>query len=386
MTAKEIQQLDPKLDRFLDQFLFCCAFTQTFRLFVVYCRALLTDLPRKTCEPIALFAGVAVRTLQQFLKDHKWSYKTARRTLAEHVLQKLPHCPDPEELGTIGLVDETATLKKGKMTPGVQRQYCGELGKKENCIVTVHLGVCKGQYKTLIDADLFLPQSWSEDRSRCEKAGIDKDIVYRPKWQIALEQIDRGIEAGIDFDSMTFDEGYGSKPKFLAGLDERNLTFVGEVPKSFRCRTAETSRQDRYSRADHLVRHSRVFHQSEWQSFELCHQTLGPSVWHYKAQRVYLPIHQSRTYWLIWAKNPKTAEQKYFLSNACENESTQKVLKVAFVRWNIEHCFRVSKSELGFRHFEGRNYTALMRHLMLSQMMLTFVADQTLEGKKKPQV
>ena len=82
-----------------------------------------------------------------------------------------------DDLGMIGLIDETSVAKKGDETPGVQRQYCGTLGKQENGIVTVHLGVCRGGFKTLLDSDLFLPESWSHDRERCRAADIPDSVV-----------------------------------------------------------------------------------------------------------------------------------------------------------------------------------------------------------------
>src|SRR2546421_5462962 len=234
MTTEQIEALGPAFADYLDQFLFCCGYTQTFDLLGVSCRGLLADLDRKTCEPIALAAGVAVRTLQEFLKDHAWSFPRARTLLQEHVARTLAALP-ADDLGTVGLHDETGTKKSGRCTPGVQRQHCGEVGKLENCIVTVHTGVARGRYKTLFDADLFLPESWDADRARCQKAGIPDDVVYRPKWQIALAQLDRALANGIRFDWFTFDEGYGDKPGYLQGLDGRKLRYVGEVPKSFRC-------------------------------------------------------------------------------------------------------------------------------------------------------
>src|SRR5438105_5164253 len=93
-----------------------------------------------------------------------------------------------DELGTVGVIDETSVVKKGTETPGVHRQYCGARGKIDNCIVTVHLGIVRGLFKTLIDAALFLPKVWSEDRTRCRKAKIPDDVVYRPKCRIALGQ------------------------------------------------------------------------------------------------------------------------------------------------------------------------------------------------------
>src|SRR5262249_4343130 len=177
MTPEEIEDLGPAFADYLQQFLFCCAYTQTFDLLGVYCRGLLSDLGRKTCEPIALAAGVAVRTLQEFLREHQWSFADARAQLQQYVAATLPGLPD-DDLGIVGLHDETGTVKDGRHTPGVQRQYCGEVGKLENCIVTVHTGVAKGRYKTLLDADLFLPESWDRDRDRCRQAHIPDGVRY----------------------------------------------------------------------------------------------------------------------------------------------------------------------------------------------------------------
>src|SRR5262245_49019565 len=130
MTPEQIQQLGPAFAAYLRQFLFYCDYTQTFDLLNVYCRGLLSDLPRKSAEPIALASGTAVRTLQEFLKDHAWSFRQARTTSQEYIAATLPAVP-AADLGTVGVVDETGTVKKGTKTPGVQRQWCGEAGKTD---------------------------------------------------------------------------------------------------------------------------------------------------------------------------------------------------------------------------------------------------------------
>jgi len=378
MTPEQIEQLGPAFADYLDQFLFCCDYTQTFHLLGIYCRGLLSDLDRKTCEPIALAAGVAVRTVQEFLRDHQWSFGEVRTQLQQQVAALLPGLPR-DDLGTVGLHDETGTVKDGRQTPGVQRQYCGEVGKLENCIVTVHTGVAQGSYKTLIDADLFLPESWDQDRDRCRQARIPEDVRYRPKWQIALTQLDRALAHGLTFDWFTFDEGYGDKPGYLQGLADRHVRFIGEVPKSFRCYGHRPRPGQRASRADALVRHSPRFYQQPWQVVRLARQTLGAQEWEVKAARVWLNWGGEQTYWLLWARNVRTGEEKYFVSNAGAGEPVERLLRAGFCRWNVEHGLRLSKSEIGFRHFEGRSYVALMRHLLLCCVTLTFAAGQAAE-------
>jgi SRSO17 transposase len=167
--------------------------------------------------------------------------------LRNHVQQRLAQRSPPEsadDLGCVGVIDETGQVKKGPKTPGVQRQYGGAVGKIENGIVTVHLGITWGRFKTLVDADLVLPKAWSADRGRRRAAGIPDTVVYRPKWRIALEQLDRAQANGLHWEWLTFDEYYGSKPLFLADLDGRpGLSYVGEVPRSFRCLTAPPRRR-----------------------------------------------------------------------------------------------------------------------------------------------
>jgi hypothetical protein len=154
---------------------------------------LLSNLPRKSVEPVALAAGGTVRALQMFITDRVWDRARLRDRLQQRVATQ--HVPAPgtpwaaDALGAIGLIDETSAAKKGDKTPGVQRQYCGAGGKIDNCIVTVHLGYHQGDFKTLLDSDLYLPRNWAEDRQRCRAADIPADLAYRPKTAIALEQV-----------------------------------------------------------------------------------------------------------------------------------------------------------------------------------------------------
>jgi SRSO17 transposase len=384
MTEQQLRTLSSRLTDFLNPYLFCCAYTQTFAHLRTYVTGLLSDLPRKSVEPIALRAGTPVRTLQEFLRDHGWDFERLRQQQQQHTAALLPSLPS-DELGVVGLIDETSACKQGTKTPGVQRQYLGCVGKVENGIVTVHLGLSVGRFKTLIDAELFLSQSWSDDRPRCREAGIPDTLVHRPKWQIALEEIDRATSNGIQLDWLTFDEGYGQSPAFLRGLDDRNLSFVGEVPRNFSClaarrdgRRPEESCKGRH--AEDVVRVSSAFRSQEWCVLRLARQTLQDQVWRVKAAQVLVSSAtgwSARTYWLIWASNDETGEEKFFLSNAPPQTQVPVLVQVAFRRANVEHGFRICKTELGFTHFEGRNYRALMRHMTLCLTALNFVAEHT---------
>ena len=374
MTDQDIAQVGPASSSFLRRFRPCFLQDRTAAHFDGYCRGLLSDLPRKTVEPIALVSGTAVRTLQEFLVTASWDHDLARDTLQQHlaeVIQTLPTDP----LGTVGVIDETSCVKKGEKTPGVQRQYLGCVGKVDNGIVTVHVGVAHGHFQTLLDADLYLPKSWDQDRPRCEAAGIPDDVHYLPKWQIALDQYLRLHKNGMRFDWLTFDEGYGSKTPFLGVLSLVRQKFVAEVPVNFAVRTSEEGPS---RRADEVLTAGDA---KEGQRFRFRRETQSDQWWRAKSVTVWA---DGRAYRLVVAINQATAEVKYFVTNAV-GEKLRRVLAVAFRRATVEHSFRLGKQEAGLMHYEGRQYTGLMRHLILSLIVMGFVSihSDPLRGKTR---
>ncbi len=227
MDAGQIRSLKPQLLSYVSRFDDCFRRRDTREHLAVYVQGQLSDLPQKSVEPIALKAGMPPRTLQEFLASYRWDEDSLRRRL--HTILASEHA-SPR---SIGIIDETSDSKKGVKTPGVQRQHCGAVGKHDNCIVTVHLGYAADDFHCLVDGELFLPESWSNDRERCREAGIPDTMVYRPKTEIALELYDRTVTHGIHFEWLTFDEWYGLKPQFLRAFDERGQKFVGEVHKDY---------------------------------------------------------------------------------------------------------------------------------------------------------
>ena len=206
MDADQIRRLKPRLSQYLRRFDGCFARRDTRAHLPVYVQGQLSDLPRKSVEPMALQAGAAPRTLQEFLSLLTWDERRMRDRLEEIVAAE--HA-DPH---AVGVIDETSFAKKGDKTPGVQRQWCGALGKTDNCVVTVHLSFAGDGFHCLLDGELYLPESWAEDEERRREAGIPEALRYRPKWQIALELYDRACRNGLRFAWLTFDEQYGSKP------------------------------------------------------------------------------------------------------------------------------------------------------------------------------
>ncbi len=403
MDAKQIRGMKPMLTRYLQGFDDCFFRDETRAYFTTYVEGQLSDLGEKSCEPIAVAAGVPPRNLQGFLAAYKWDEDRARDRLQQLVVR--------EDSGpnAVGIIDETSDVKQGDKTPGVQRQWCGTVGKKENCIVTVHLAYATGDFHCLLDGDLFLPESWSLDRDRCRAAGIPDDVVYRPKWKIALELLDRARGNGVAFDWLTFDEGYGGKPEFLRELAGREQVFVAEVPKTFTGWTGEprvTRRPFRRGRGrgrktprlrsdsrpaisvENMLKYSPELRDQPWVRYRVKDGEKGPMVWEVKHTMITMKDENGlpgMRLHLIAARNPlKPEEVKYFLSNAPEETSVQTLLLVAFSRWRVERCFEDGKQEVGLDQWEGRRWLGLKRHLIVTSVSYLFLARvrKGLRGEK----
>ena len=404
MDARQIRQLKPRLQEYLRQFDDCFPRCDTRAHLPVYVEGQLSDLAQKSVEPIALNGNVPPRTLQQFLASFTWDEDRMRQRLHEIVIRA--HA-SPR---AIGIIDETSDPKKGVKTPGVQRQHCGAVGKHDNCIVSVHLGYAADDFHCLLDGELFLPESWSQDRERCREAGIPDAMTYRPKTEIALELYDRARAHGVQFAWLTFDEWYGGKPPFLRAFDERGQKFVAEVPSNYtawtepprvtrrpfqqrgggprrrRRRVVAGSRKAMTVAA--MGQRHRPLRQQPWQCYRVKDGAKGPQVWEAKHQLIYpkdadgLP---DRCYHLVVARDVlDRGVTKYFVSNAPPETPVATLLLVALSRWCVERCFEDEKGEIGLDHYEGRKYLGLKRHLILSAVSHLFLAQvrQDLRGEK----
>ena len=394
MTADQIRSLQPALAALLESFRGCFGRESTFRHWERYLLGLLADLKRKSIEPIALAAGVGVRTLQEFLATFEWDHRRVNRLLQQRVMDR--HGREQ----AIGVIDASGHVKQGKKTPGVQRQWCGEVGKKENCVVGQHLLYTNNDpqnpFTGVLASDLYLPQSWAEDRDRCRAAGIPDDVGYRPKWRIAIDQVEEAVGHGVRFSWLTFDEEYGSVPQFWFELDRLGQRGIGEVRANFPCwptwpHYCSSQKAHASKRVDNVCRHSPVFRNQGWHRLVVKDTTRGPAVWELKAGRVHLvdasaePSRPTdRQYWLIVVRNPATGEHKYFISNAAGGANWKQMMKAAFARWQVELWFERAKQEAGFGAFEVRTYPGLIRHWLCSRMAMLFLAEQTerLRGEK----
>ena len=403
MTVDQIEALGPALDAYLAEFDDCFGRADTRGHLGTYVRGQLSDLPRKSVEPIAVAAGVPPRTLQQFLSAAQWQHGMVRDRVQQVVAR------DHADPMAVGQIDETACPKKGDRTPGVKRQWCGATGKTDNCAVTVHLAYATpGGFHAMLDGELFLPADWSDDRDRCRAAGIPDDVVHRTKWAIALELLDRARANGVVLPWLTFDEGYGRATEFLHALDDRGQPYVAEVPTTFTgwcvrppVLHREHHPQDRLGRprsfprlaasarpasaVRDLLRCSSALTGQPWERFHVKDGDKGPAVWEARLAPLYLKrgeLPTTRPHWLVVARNVLVpAEVKSFVSNAPAGTPAEVLLHVAFNRWPVERCFEDAKTELGLDHFEVRNHQSLMRHLAITAVTFLFLSTVRRDGR-----
>jgi len=374
------------------------------RLFDAFIRGQLGPIERKGLQPIADLEGVHPRSLQLFFFKSVWDEDAVRRKLQRKIARKYG--------GSDGLfiVDETSDGKKGKHTAGVARQYCGESGKVENCIVSVHVTYARGDFHSLIDGELFLPESWdagSGDKAiqkKCRRAGIPEHVGHVPKPEMALTQLRRALANGLPGRYVVADEFYGDKPKWRLGVEELGLDYVVEVspskvrgwcrqPEAFERahkRTGQPLRRTYPAKPAKLLGELRDapdgFRFRPWTRFRVKDTHKGPEVWEFKEtsfweNRSHVTVADGFHYpeqRLLVGRNVRTGEWKFFLTNDLES-SLEKLVGVAFSRWRVERCFQDCKQELGLNHAEIRSYRGLQRHFILIAVVYYFLRDWVLK-------
>jgi SRSO17 transposase len=391
MDLAELRKLRPALDRFTQQFDDCIKTTPSRTHLRTYLNGQLGPLKRKSIEPIALDARVPPRTLQEFFSIHRWDEVAVGKRLRKIIKR------DHGDPNGIAILDEGSYKKKGVKTAGVQRQYCGNSGKTENCVVTVHLAYAAGDFHGPLDQDLYLPEeTWSEDRERCREAGIPEDVVYRPKWQIGLDLLDRSLMEGIPISWFTADEAYGRVRALREALTARGINYVMEIPASLTGWTKKPTVEPEGTvvLSGRTLKKPRIFWGQEkarkvskiwkrggrsWKRYKVKTTDKGPMVWEVRETRFFpnnggVPGEEER---LLIAREVLSGEVKYFLAKAPGDVPLGTLLFVAFSRWRIERLFEDAKGEVGLHHFEVRNYRSLMRHLVLSNLSIYFLYEQT---------
>ena len=387
------------LDGWLEPFLARLKHEKRRRWAPVYLQGLLGPGDRKSLQPTAARLGLGGHDqLHHFITSPAWDDAPLRQILVEKA-DALVGGP-----GAVLVIDDTACPKKGKHSVGVARQYCGALGKQANCQVLVSLTLARDEAPLPVGLRLFLPDEWIADRERCARAGVPEEHRRAlAKTDIALAEIDRVLAAGVRFGRVLADAGYGASAAFRQGLSARSLTWAVGVLKTQNvyprtidllwpvARTGRPRKQPVPSEAPAPV--EAMLEEAEWRRISWRRGTKGPLAAEFAALRVrpaegaqlrhgwHLPGDEV---WLV-GEHRASGERKYYLANLPAETPLEELAAVVKARWVCEQAHQQLKEELGLDHFEGRSWTGLHRHALMTMIAFAFLQHLRLEGRGKKQ-
>jgi SRSO17 transposase len=326
-----------------------------------FLEGLLTDLERKSTEPIAEHLGQARRSLQYFVGASPWDHEPLLDQLCEAVGLELG-----EENGIL-VVDPSSIPKKGKESVGVARQWCGRLGKQDNCQVGVFLGYLSNKGHTLVDERLYLPKEWAKDKVRRKKCGVPEGVRFRTSQQLALEMLAARGRV-LPHRWVVADAEFGRPYRFRKGLEKMGERYVLEIPSNLLVRdmAAPPPRQQKGRGRRRKVPCQRVdswaegLKASDWEKVHIRDGTKGPLEVLAARTRVRSYDNRKRSkkeQWLMVIKTLEaTPEYRYYFSNAEEKVALQEMVHVANARFWVEDCFERSKGKVGLDHYEVRSW------------------------------
>ena len=333
-----------------------------------YVRGLLAPLASKNGWTLAEAAGDSTPDgMQRLLNRAAWDADGTRDDVRAYVVRHLG------DAGGVLVVDETGFVKKGTRSAGVQRQYSGTAGRVENCQLGVFCAYVTGKGRALVDRELYLPKSWTDDRDRCREAGVPDDVQFASKAELARLMLGRALDAGVPASWTTADEAYGKDGSLRSWLEQRRAGYVVAVPKS-----QAVAGDAGKSRADVLAAHAP---DQAWKRRSCGNGSKGPRVYDWAAAT--LPEDGTEPPgWLrfLLVRRSLTPDAKgelelaYYLCAGPARTSDEELIRVAGTRWAVEECFQSAKNETGLDHYQVRRYDAWYRHVTLAVLAHAYLA------------
>lgn len=392
MTTVEMRAAAKGLVRFHVRFAPCFGRTEPQQHAQVYLNGLLLGEGRKSVEPLALTfaerdedAGTQNRVLglQRFLTASPWQSSDVQREIQAVFVEDLAPSAAGPGPGIIGIVDGSSFVKKGTESVGVARQWCGRLGKVDNCQTGVFVVGTTPAGTGLLDHQLYLPKSWIGDAKRREQTRVPKDTNFQTKPQIATSLLERIAANGlVKFDWVVADEEFGRNGKFLDALENRGQRYLVEVPTNTTVWTVDPSTAPPSSAPGRppeirWVREVAAALPAEnWQCLQVREGTARPLVYQFARVRVWAVRHRQAgaPIWLLFQRSlDAPATIKYYVSNAGAEETLGTLALVTGGRWRVEEFFEDSKGCLGMADYEARAWTSWHHHMSLVALAHLFV-------------
>jgi len=335
-----------------------------------YVSGLVAGLERKNGWTLAEWAGeVSPDGMQRLLRRADWDVDGVRDDVRDYVIGQLG------DRDGVLIVDDTGFLKKGTRSAGVQRQYSGTAGRTENCQVGTFLAYASVHGHALIDRELYLPQSWADDRDRCRAAGIPDQVEFTTKPRQAQVMISRAIAAGVPFAWVTADETYGQAKYLQAWLEGQDVSYVMAI----RCSDTLTTSVGE-QRADALIA---AAPSRSWQRISTGAGAHGPREFDWVRIPVRTRQRPGRGHWLLARRSLSDPEEiAYYACYGPRRSSTADLAWTAGSRWHIEECFQQAKGEAGLDHYQVRSWRAWYAHITLSMLALAWLAASRAQAVK----
>jgi SRSO17 transposase len=353
-----VGELDALSDRIAPRF----ARAEVRRRVGAFLRGLLAGVERKNGWQLAEQAGEATPDgMQRLLYQARWNPAAVRDDLRGYVVE---HFGDP---AGVLVIDETGFVKKGRKSAGVQRQYSGTAGRIENCQVGVFLAYASPRGGALVDRELYLPESWTGDRARCQEAAIPQTVEFQTKPQLARVMLERALDAGVPAAWVTADEAYGGDGRLRRWLEARQLPHVLAVKRTQQV----ISMRLVAVAAENLIA---WLAPERWQRLSAGDGAKGPRIYDWAAVDI-RPLREPGVgHWLLCRRSLDDAELAYYICYGPATSTLAELVRVAGTRWTVECCFQQAKGEAGLDHYEVRRYDAWYRHVTLAMLAHAFLA------------
>lgn len=378
VTADTVNSCSVHLNRFLNRYLPLFYRQEQRGHAATYVRGLLSGLDRKSIEPIANQAGIHRKDLQYFVGCGAWDDEKAMAEMRQHVREELA------EDAAVIVLDPSGFPKKGTHSCGVERQWCGRLGKKDNCQIGVFLAYVSAKGHAPLGRRLYLPKGWVDDPDRRKRSHVPEDLTYRKTWEIAFDLL-RGGASDLPHRWIVGDDEFGRASEFRAALRGDNRHYVLDVPCNTNIRDLDGScsprkdghrgpgRKPRFVRVDSWAR---ALPEGRWTRLTIRAGSKGPLEVEAVAARVRAKqsrrIGAEERVLVIRTVGPQP-EWTYALSNASPEEPLAELVRARSCRHRIEEMFEQAKGEVGLGHYEVRSWVGWHHHVTLSLLALWFL-------------
>ena len=401
----DVKDFMNELSGFHEQFADCFQRSESREHFFKYMVGQFSPLERKSIEPIALAVKDGnVRAMQRFVSDAPWD--------DENMIAKYRNLIN-DDLGSPDgalIFDESGFIKKGQDSIGVARQYCGTIGKVDNCQVGVFAAYVSEQGYALVDKQLFIPQKWFADAyfERRRKCKLPTETVFRTKPQLAVDMLGAIVKQGaLPFKYVLADSLYGVSPEFIEAVEALpDKTYFAQVPKDTLCwlkrpmaitkeylwggkTKTKTVLVDPDSKPIAVEELAKNINDYFWYRRKVSEGTKGPIIYEYSRRQIILSAAglPQKTVWLLIRRTLDDEPQySFFISNASTSTRLKTLVWLSGLRWAIEQCFEETKSELGMDHYEVRKFPGWHHHMLTCMLAHFFLWHLKIRLGKKSTV